>query len=338
MKKRFLYVDILRIVLMLQIVMLHSIAPCLDSFENSFDWHVSNLLMSNARFAIPIFFIIGGMLHLRKEVQFNVAYFKYMIFRLLGPFILALFIYKLFDFFVLKSPLGLFDGFLYNFSNSIGYHFWFMWTYFGLLLAAPIFSAILKDQRATYCFLLLWLVFASVVPTLNFFGIKFPIDNAMFLEHSVYFLLGGVLPELRCSLSRTKLFSIIIVCTICTALLAFIFSFRDNSINQFFYRSTSIFVFAGVIASFYFYKSFSYESNFFQKHKPIITNIAKSTYFIYLYHPILLRTCFGVLKNYDPFFNILIISPLVFIFLYGADTLKNKLLEVFFRRNQLSIF
>ena len=60
MKKKFYYIDFLRIFSMLSVIMLHVVADLLRVKYGSVEWHFSNIITSVISVAVPVFFMISG--------------------------------------------------------------------------------------------------------------------------------------------------------------------------------------------------------------------------------------------------------------------------------------
>ena len=68
--KRIVYVDILRILSIVAVIILHYTAEVLTSTNDfhSSSWWISNGFNSISRFAVPVFFMISGAMILRTKI------------------------------------------------------------------------------------------------------------------------------------------------------------------------------------------------------------------------------------------------------------------------------
>ena len=67
MKKRYYYIDFLRIFSMLSVIFLHVVADLLRVKYGSLEWHFSNLITSVISVAVPVFFMISGAMLLNND-------------------------------------------------------------------------------------------------------------------------------------------------------------------------------------------------------------------------------------------------------------------------------
>lgn len=76
--KRILYVDILRILSIIAVIILHFTAELLTSSNdfNTSSWWINNLFNSISRFAVPVFFMISGAMILRTEIRSYPEFYK----------------------------------------------------------------------------------------------------------------------------------------------------------------------------------------------------------------------------------------------------------------------
>lgn len=70
-KNRIFYLDILRVIACLSVIMIHSSAEYVTNDIGSFNFWIGNLFDSLTRIGVPIFVMISGALMLDKNYQYE---------------------------------------------------------------------------------------------------------------------------------------------------------------------------------------------------------------------------------------------------------------------------
>lgn len=160
------YLNSLRVVATVSVILLHVAAPLLYKFSkiSGFNWLTANFYDSLVRFCVPIFVMITGALLLPKDNQLN-DYFKKRIAKIIYPFLFWITVYSLHLLLLLK------DGFdlplvkiltisQSNNANKTTYHFWYIYMIIIIYLLIPIIGRWLKNakHKEIIYFLVLWFV------------------------------------------------------------------------------------------------------------------------------------------------------------------------------------
>lgn len=202
MKKRTIYVDVLRIVAMLMVVIIHvSASSWHGSDVRSFEWKTFNVFDSMARSAVPIFVMISGMFFLNPDKPFAIGtLYKKNILRLAIAYIFWSIAYAVF--------MMIYKGMAWN-ENSISwlidyaldehYILWYLPMLIGVYILVPVLRPItaMKSKKLLEYILWVFFIFGVFIRTLNKFDLnedlllvlnKIQLDG--FVAYVGYFLLG----------------------------------------------------------------------------------------------------------------------------------------------------
>lgn len=182
------WLDNLRVIATVSVVLLHVAAPLLYRYTNisGFNWLTANFYDSLVRFCVPIFVMITGALLLNRDYQLA-DYFKKRLTRIIYPFLFWIAIYTVHALFILKDGFKLpFFDILTITSSKFGYkttyHFWYIYMIIGIYLVIPFLSRWIRNakEKQIIYFLSLWLLvvtlthpmFDEYLPTFNlkYFG------------------------------------------------------------------------------------------------------------------------------------------------------------------------
>ncbi len=149
------YIDYLRIIASMAVVMLHSASMKWSIYDyNTFEWKIFNAYDSIVRWGVPIFFMISGALFLSRDIEIQVIIKKYVK-HLLIIFYFWSFGYAMLMFFITKSV----ETFISTFLGGY-YHQWYLHAAIGLYLATPILRKIVVDKKICRYFIVLSLLFS----------------------------------------------------------------------------------------------------------------------------------------------------------------------------------
>ena len=185
------YIDYLRVVSMLAVVMIHICTTALTDFDDGAgNWKgvlfvsVINLL----HFAVPVFFMISGALLLSpsKEITLERLLKRYVL-KYAGVIAifcwLFAFIEIVFDRHDIRPDYFL-ESFLNMLQGKTWAHMWYMYTLFGVMLLLPVLRWIVKEAGRKEIFYLTAMLglFLSVLPFFESFsgfhlGVPFPVAS-----------------------------------------------------------------------------------------------------------------------------------------------------------------
>lgn len=207
-QERYSYIDVMRVLAMLGVVLLHSSFYCLSGNPNTALWSNVNILTSLATASVPVFFMISGYLILSSEKTMSPMYtvihrLPHLIMPLLFWSVIS--VAKDFRYTAVYSSAGfVYDDFLAEIykipSQPVSIHFWFMYSLIPLYILSPVIKLIADkaDKRILRYMLGVWII-AAAVYEVRFF---MPVNTSALLNISMldqaniangylgYFMLG----------------------------------------------------------------------------------------------------------------------------------------------------
>ena len=177
-KNRIFYLDILRVISCLLVIIAHCSADYVVKDIGSFNFWVGNFFDALAKVSVPIFVMISGALMLDKDYEFNTKKLikhitKMIIFFIFWSVVYCL-LYKILWQIIVKHELvdviSIIDSLIKG-----HYHLWFIYLIVGLYLIVPLLRLWVKDENKKYVeyFLLLSLIFTYTIPTIINIGSQY---------------------------------------------------------------------------------------------------------------------------------------------------------------------
>ncbi|NME96587.1 acyltransferase [Clostridium cochlearium] len=291
-REKIIEMDMLRAICALAVVIIHTSGYTLiNSAEGSVSYNVSLSLNQIARFSVPLFLFLSG-LGLGISYKKDESYFKFLkkrIFKIIPPYILwgslyLILIQKNYDY---KTW-----GELFLKGDKVFYHLYYIPLIMTLYIIFPILYPLFKRIEGVIISLLISLgvtYFAHYynVPdlTLDIFSKR----NAIFWN--VYFISGVYISRKvnnlirRTKTHKVKIMVIVIVCVICLIGESFIGLNTGKSLD---YSTTfirpSVMIYSYIVMLYVFSKTYNKKSILVK----ILGEISKSSFSIYLIHPMVL--------------------------------------------------
>jgi len=162
MKDRKYYIDYLRIIASMAVVLLHTATtswgyiPVKDS-----NWLAFNFYNAISRWGVPIFFMISGALFLSKNIPIKNIFIKYVK-RLFIVFYSWSFVYAIYILLSDNNLKRVLSTFVFG-----EFHEWYLLTAIGLYIITPLLKEFTKDKKTTEYFLLVIFIFSFVINTTN---------------------------------------------------------------------------------------------------------------------------------------------------------------------------
>ncbi|GKV69324.1 membrane protein [Sporosarcina sp. NCCP-2716] len=194
--KRLLYLDWLRILAAIAVVVIHVSAGIVTDSSQTYrsPWMAGNFYESLSRWSVPMFVMISGalMLSSRKE-QPTTIFLRKKLAKILVPLLVWSIIY-----YANEVRKGAYDFSISDLlerlaSDDIMYHLWFLYMIAGLYLITPLLKILVRHAKRTDIeyFLLLWLI-ASVGLHWMTYMVGYRIEIELyFVSHYVgYYMLG----------------------------------------------------------------------------------------------------------------------------------------------------
>ncbi|MEC0246393.1 acyltransferase [Paenibacillus chitinolyticus] len=301
---RIIYIDLLRILSILAVIILHITATLLTSTNdfNTASWWVSNLFNSAARFAVPVFFMISGAMILRSEVKSYKTFFLKRIMPLVVSLVSWSLIYSIFtQYYLQKSTMGAGEfllSFAYKFILDRNYiHLWFLYAIIAIYLTVPLISRMVKacTEKELRYYLLLWFTVSIAyrfitdsVLRITSESLYVPIMNIpLFMGYLGYFILGYYLFHYEISLKlKNVLFNLGIVSFFLTPVATYFASMYSGVLDEMFYGNYSVTTFFMAAGLFILFKEkdVAISARVNDKVKRLVGSISKASFSIYLIH------------------------------------------------------
>lgn len=194
--KREYYLDVLKALSILLVVIIHVSANGLSELEvSSSDWMVCNIFDSISRCAVPIFVMISGAIFLHPDKKVNLK-------KSLTHLIIPLVFWTIF--FAIFATVGKYrsinaESISYFIKTLIKPSFtWFLYMIIGCYISIPLLRRIVSEKKVEEYFLLVWLGYYVILPwgyRLPFAGhylesILSQFQLPMFVGFTGYFVLG----------------------------------------------------------------------------------------------------------------------------------------------------
>ncbi|MDB0025800.1 acyltransferase family protein [Polaribacter sp.] len=291
------WIDLLRFVSIISVVIIHSQGGFYGSLLGSETWWIFNVINSSTHFSVPVFVMISGALLLKNEINLN-SFLKRRFARILYPFLFWSFILFLGNIF-LDRPLSqnhVITSFISDFLNhKINYVYWYVYMLVGLYLIAPIISiwTINCKRNNIEYFLLIW-IFTLFTKSLPFLETSF--NLSYFSGFIGYFILGHYLSTQK--INKNIMFSILLIFIGLFITVLGNYFYPGNEFED--YLSPNIMILSSGV--FLLFKNFRLPKNIIIK--KLILKISRYSFGIYLIHAVFISIL-------DRFFEInsLTISP-----------------------------
>lgn len=302
--KRIVYVDILRILSIVAVIILHYTAEVLTNTNhfNSSSWWISNGFNSISRFAVPVFFMISGAMILRTNITSYREFYRKRVVPLLIPLLTWSLIYGLYNqYYVMKSKLSA-SAFIVDFGYRLltdrNYvHLWFLYAIIAIYMTVPLISKFIKacSEKDLRYYLLLWFIISIAYRFLSdaIFRatdqyINIPIMNIpFFMGYLGYFILGYYLFHFELPLkAKNYLYNLGIISFFIAPVATYFVSLRSGVLDEMFYGNYSITTFFMSVGLFIFFKekeaAISHQVN--HKVQKLISSVSRASFSIYLIH------------------------------------------------------
>lgn len=332
MDSRTIYLDVLRVIATLSVVILHiSAVHWYSTPVDGFTWQVYNIYDSAVRFCVPIFFMISGAVFLVPERRISISsLFKKNILRLVVAYVIYSAFYAVYVG-ILKDQSW--DQIKEAFVKS-NYHLWFLPSLASIYMLVPILRLVVKDRKVTeYVIIVSFIVTivlysVGLVPELGFVRTitnKFSLNY--FSGYLSYFLIGHYLYTYDISAKYRKIAYVLwFVGTMMVIVLTSLESIATEAPISKYYSYFFIGVAFQAIPIFIFFK---YNTDAFLARFNIsrfIIWVTPYLFGVYLVHDIFIRA-FIEIKFTPKYFNALISVPVVALAVFVCSLILSYLLN-----------
>lgn len=307
------YLEHLRILSMICVIIMHVSAGMLsDPIDLS--WQGFNILTSISFVAVPIFFMISGVVLLESAHTESVAYtWKKRLPKLILPLVAWSMVAILVNF---CSPESLANGFAWKEflkviltipSRNVAVHLWFMYFLIPIYLISPFLKVMIdsmKKEHVKYLFFL-WGVIV-ILSTINGF-LPSSLQSYAHLDlferinfiggYLFYFLAGHYLHHMEKSISNRNLVILFLTCTVIVIVGTSCLSMYNEAYTNTFQSVNYIFIVLMSISLFLLAK---------QNSKPkelskTVTFFATASFGVYLMHNIFISILYNYIWKYTDF-------------------------------------
>lgn len=315
--QRTVYLDFLRILSTIAVIVIHVSASYIYTDLGSFEWHINNIYDSIVRWAVPVFIMISGALFLdvNRPLDIKKLYTK-NIFRLVSAYIFwsVLYAWEYADRSLESMIIAILKG---------HYHMWYIPMMIGIYIMVPILKKVVESREITRYFLAIVLLFSFLCPDIldSMCQSKIAIisgigqacynvlNNTMFLlaiGYLFYFVCGHCLNSIELGEKcRRTIYAMGILGGGITIMFTALVSLRDQVMTEEFYGYFKINVMFEAIAIFVFVKYKLANMIITREGEKIVCQMSKYCFGIYLIHVLIL----GKLQNSGV--NILFVNPVL---------------------------
>ena len=284
---------------MLAVIILHASSPILYRLNHidMNDWMTGNIFEGMVRMAVPLFFMVSGVLLLGSKKEEGLAtFFKKRFSKVVIPLVVWSLIYILINKYSHGKDIDILTHILYSFNKPQYYHLWFMYSILGIYLILPILKIFMQNstKELQIYFVGLWFVVAIALPFFNHFHfIQLWVKShlPMMVGYMGYLVLGYLLAQIKLNkkIFFTALFFVFLA-SFATIYGTYILSIEAGKFKGYFHGNFGLFTFTLAVAYFIVLKYIG-EKILVNHHKisQTITLISASSLGIYLIHPIFLR-------------------------------------------------
>ncbi len=210
-KKKYYYIDFIRIFSMLSVIMLHVCADVLWAGKIDGVWHFSNILSALCSASVPLFFMISGAMLLSDEKNKEPGFVvRVRLKKVIIPFLFWSIFAVAYYFITEKAYYGInnTEAVIYRIkhflSEPVVIHLWFMYALIPIYLLLPFIKRAVDgaDKKTGVYFIILWSVFSVALPTLKSlsgenigaaFSMHPQFDMNLFMGYPGFFILGYIL-------------------------------------------------------------------------------------------------------------------------------------------------
>ncbi|MGL4346068.1 MAG: acyltransferase [Cellulosilyticaceae bacterium] len=342
-KTRIVYLDVLRVVSIIGVIAIHTAATELMDFSTFGDssWWYANVLNAFVRFAVPVFFMLSGVLILSSPKTANISSFLTSRVLKIGiPFLIWSVIYSFIkETYILGHSITLISFLKTIFINLLTdqsyYHLWFIYDIFIMYLISPLLKKLVdhcSDQEMTY-WLGLWFIATTVYLSIQQFTSIIGGSDAIYIHIlnipfvfglSGYYILGYYLNTKQFSKKfKTILYSLGLLSIGVTIFGTYIISSSQNALNETLYANLSLPTFLTALALFIWAKDVDWNNRLTDSFQNLLSLISDASLGIYLIHIVVIIKLSSTLNFILPVsFILYLVAMIVLTFAFSFFLVK----------------
>lgn len=324
MKKRIIWIDMLRIISMMGVIIMHVVGNTINTFNlGGSPKEVFYIISKIFYFSIPLFVMISGMLFLDKDIDIKNLFNKYikrivLVILLFGSIFSGLEIFFDTHCITIDYIPKIINNIL---TGNLWAHMWYLYMILGLYMLTPLFRTWIKnsDMKQQRYLLILLYIFTILVPTINnYFNItiafNLPISGYIFV-----YLLGYYIYKNNQTDKEKNLIYILGIISLITIIIFPKLAAKDI-IG---YTSTSTIMVATSI--FVFFKNIKLKQN--EKLEKIVSSLGTASFGIYILHQFYINIIYKLLK-----IKLILLYPYAGLVFYSLVILLITYLTVYLLR------
>ncbi|SHJ08111.1 Surface polysaccharide O-acyltransferase, integral membrane enzyme [Clostridium cavendishii DSM 21758] len=337
--KRVYYLDVLRVVSILSVILLHSASAITEDLISigSVHWWAANVINSLCRWSVLVFFMISGALILGNSKEESLkTFFHKRFFKIAVPFFIWSFVYSVVKHCILYKDITSILAMPKIFINEllfdkVYYHFWFMYVILGMYCVLPFIKKIINNlsKGELQFWLGAWFFIAFVYRSvqiiyanstnkelyISFLNIPF------FTGYIGFFILGYYLHKYEVKRITDYIFYILgFVSFLVVPLMTYINSAGKDYLDESFYSHFSMTSIFTAVAVFLLFKNIKWEGLLNNKMKKLMTSLSNSTFGIYLIHLLVQILLLGFFLEWFALDNLFVVA------IYGLNLVANFLI------------
>lgn len=306
MKKKYYYIDFLRIFSMFAVVFLHTASDILRTEYNTALWHFSNALTSLFGVSVPIFFMISGAMLLSNDKSVSIKdLYKIRLKKIVLPFlfwslfavvyflITEYFYYNNFNLSALKYRL------VHFLSEPVTIHLWFMYALIPVYIILPFLKILIDNinKKQTIYLFWLWFIFSILTTTAQnilperlkiLFSFNYSFNLNIVGGYIGFFMLGYYLHNIDFKIKRKYLILFIILDVLIISFGTYILYILKNGYFENFKTYLGIFTASLSVAAFLLFKDIFKDKESF-KFTKLINKVSETSFGVYLIHNLVIN-------------------------------------------------
>ena len=345
-KKRYVYMDVLRIIACLCVIYNHTYEYGFSMYGNreigSAQYFVELFCSMSCKLAVPVFFALSGALLLGRKVSWRKLWLEKI------PHIALVLVGYCTLYYFRQVHAGKVDwGFkTYVFGlyeKSWGYHLWYLYAYLAFLIALPILSALAQalDDRTLVYLIAVALVFRCAIPGFE----SFHWENTIHLNPSfdlsflscdivLYPLMGYYLHVRASRRTLRRAFPVLLAMSVLLTAISCYMAYRDYFKTGHIFAQTYHNLFAPFLCAAAFSGARLLFEDIDEKSRlgRVLTEIGVSTFGIYLIHLMFVEDLCGLFGLFTWIHRSTGVLPLLGSLLYSLTMMALSLIPVLILR------
>ena len=344
MRTRVKYCDALRFIAIASVILIHVLADFRDYYLINYkpNYFILTCLDTFTRMGVPLFLMFTGIFMLNDKKKYTYKEFiKKRMPKLIMPFIIISFIYYVYEMFKIKGHISIINFISLFTTNGIKYHFWYMYTIICIYLLIPYlkpFIQKLTKKDIERLILINFLMGNTLLTLMHLFSIiNISMFSAFYFPNLItyinYLFLGYYLYKYKLNKKIIPiLYKLTFISIILMTILDYIMTKEVRTDS--FLTATSIFPFIITTYFFIFIKDNYDKLKINQKIETFFTKSASLTFYIYMFHVIVMELIKKVMMRIfvptrflENIIFIIIEYILTFVFSYFISIIFDKVYE-----------